>query len=109
MSRRTRFVKRGHPGTSLLRLGETVRPARRSLGARTAARYTHGEGRVFKKVLIADHRAEIARCVSRPHLPGAPGSPSVAVYSDADRDAFHVRFCDEAYALPARVDRPRPT
>lgn len=51
---------------------------------------------MFKKILIAN-RGEIACRIA--DVCRLQGIRTVAVYSDADKDARHVRLCDEAVAL----------
>ena len=51
---------------------------------------------MFRKILIAN-RGEIAVRIARACREMA--IPSVAVYSDADRAALHVRMADEAYSI----------
>ena len=57
---------------------------------------------MFKKILIAN-RGEIACRVIK--TARKMGIATVAVYSDADRDARHVRLADEAVHIGAAPSR----
>ena len=57
---------------------------------------------MFKKILIAN-RGEIACRIIRSAR--EMGIATVAVYSDADDSALHVREADEAVARPSTGDR----
>ena len=59
---------------------------------------------MFTKILIAN-RGEIA---CRIHESAWPmGYRTVAVYSDADRNARHVEMCDEAVRMTRQAISPR--
>lgn len=51
---------------------------------------------MFDKILIANRGEITCRIIATAHLMGIK---TVAVYSDADRDAKHVRMADEAYHI----------
>jgi acetyl-CoA carboxylase biotin carboxylase subunit len=55
-----------------------------------------GENNMFKKILIAN-RGEIAVRIIR--ACNEIGISTVAIYSEADKDAMHVKIADEAYCI----------
>jgi acetyl-CoA carboxylase biotin carboxylase subunit len=79
---------------------DEIRPA--PGGAASAGFTTKLAGAGRAPVLIAN-RGEIAIRIARSAK--ALGFPTVAVYSEADRFAEHVRFCDQAFAIGGAAPR----
>ena len=61
---------------------------------------------MFKKILIAN-RGEIACRVIK--TARKMGIATVAIYSDADRNALHVKMADEAVHIGPPPANPNPT
>ena len=80
-----------------VRLGEAISAPRRPIDFRAATPQSQkagsDQGHMFKRILIAN-RGEIACRIIK--TARKMGIATVAVYSDADRDALHVEMADEA-------------
>jgi propionyl-CoA carboxylase alpha chain len=68
----------------------------KAIGKKAPAKKAPGRAKMFKKILIAN-RGEIACRVIK--TAKKMGIKTVAVYSEADRDALHVLQADEAYCI----------